>query len=221
MTAGTSKRSLRLPKALACHVSICKTTSSCYSHRQCSTTLQKLKQNHTGSLTRGAYSTMFRALIASSRPLLLRSRTTLLPHAHAHPHHASHALPPTTHSTPSASRGMKVRASVKVMCDGCSVVRRKGRIYIICSRNPKHKQVCPSFYGLISGLLVLTSFAATGLIWKCTYRMKNSGCATRSMLHYSYIYMAPTKGGREAIIGIPGQRSRVLGYHRVHIWYSY
>lgn len=36
---------------------------------------------------------------------------------------------------------MKVRASVKVMCDGCSVVKRKGRVYIICSKNPKHKQV--------------------------------------------------------------------------------
>ncbi|WVQ93880.1 50S ribosomal protein L36 [Kwoniella sp. CBS 9459] len=37
-------------------------------------------------------------------------------------------------------RGMKVRSSVKRFCDGCSVVRRKGRIYIICSKNPKHKQ---------------------------------------------------------------------------------
>ena len=82
---------------------------------------------------------MFRAFLASSRPLLLRSRITLLPHAHAHPHH--HALPSTTSQTPALARGMKVRSSVKVMCDGCSVVRRKGRIYIICSRNPKHKQV--------------------------------------------------------------------------------
>ncbi|KAJ7597013.1 ribosomal protein L36-domain-containing protein, partial [Mycena floridula] len=42
---------------------------------------------------------------------------------------------------PELARGMKVRASVKVMCDGCSVVKRKGRVYIICSKNPKHKQV--------------------------------------------------------------------------------
>lgn len=46
-------------------------------------------------------------------------------------------------------RGMKVRSSVKKFCDGCLVVRRKGRIYVICSKNPKHKQVCP-----ISSLLV-------------------------------------------------------------------
>lgn len=39
-------------------------------------------------------------------------------------------------------RGMKVRSSVKKFCDGCSVVRRKGRLYVICSKDPKHKQVC-------------------------------------------------------------------------------
>ncbi|SOV08931.1 uncharacterized protein UDID_04627 [Ustilago sp. UG-2017a] len=38
-------------------------------------------------------------------------------------------------------RGMKVRSSVKKFCDGCSVVRRKGRLYVICSKDPKHKQV--------------------------------------------------------------------------------
>jgi large subunit ribosomal protein L36 len=35
--------------------------------------------------------------------------------------------------------GMKVRASVKRICDGCKVVRRKGRVYVICN-NPRHKQ---------------------------------------------------------------------------------
>lgn len=34
---------------------------------------------------------------------------------------------------------MKVRSSVKKMCDNCKVVRRKGKVRIICS-NPKHKQ---------------------------------------------------------------------------------
>ncbi|KAF2651252.1 hypothetical protein K491DRAFT_607374 [Lophiostoma macrostomum CBS 122681] len=40
------------------------------------------------------------------------------------------------------TRGMKVRSSVKKMCDGCKSVRRKkGKyVYIICSKNPKHKQ---------------------------------------------------------------------------------
>jgi large subunit ribosomal protein L36 len=34
---------------------------------------------------------------------------------------------------------MKVRASVKKMCDKCRVVRRRGVVRILCA-NPKHKQ---------------------------------------------------------------------------------
>jgi large subunit ribosomal protein L36 len=34
---------------------------------------------------------------------------------------------------------MKVRSSVKKICDKCKVVRRHRRVYIICE-NPKHKQ---------------------------------------------------------------------------------
>ena len=34
---------------------------------------------------------------------------------------------------------MKVRASVKRMCDKCRVIRRHGRVMAICA-NPKHKQ---------------------------------------------------------------------------------
>lgn len=35
---------------------------------------------------------------------------------------------------------MKVRASVKRMCKKCNVIRRRGRVRVICE-NPKHKQV--------------------------------------------------------------------------------
>lgn len=34
---------------------------------------------------------------------------------------------------------MKVRASVKKICDNCRVIRRKGTVMVICT-NPKHKQ---------------------------------------------------------------------------------
>lgn len=34
---------------------------------------------------------------------------------------------------------MKVRSSVKRMCSGCKIVRRKGVVRVICD-NPKHKQ---------------------------------------------------------------------------------
>ncbi|MCR4260772.1 MAG: 50S ribosomal protein L36 [Candidatus Colwellbacteria bacterium] len=35
---------------------------------------------------------------------------------------------------------MKVRASVKKICNKCQVIRRKGRVYVICKTSPKHKQ---------------------------------------------------------------------------------
>jgi large subunit ribosomal protein L36 len=34
---------------------------------------------------------------------------------------------------------MKVRASVKKMCDKCIIVKRRGIVRVICE-NPKHKQ---------------------------------------------------------------------------------
>lgn len=35
---------------------------------------------------------------------------------------------------------MRVRSAVKRMCDACKIVRRRGRVYVICSANRKHKQ---------------------------------------------------------------------------------
>jgi len=34
---------------------------------------------------------------------------------------------------------MKVRASVKRICEHCKVVRRQGVVYVVCA-NPRHKQ---------------------------------------------------------------------------------
>jgi ribosomal protein L36 len=45
---------------------------------------------------------------------------------------------------------MKVRASVKARCKDCYVVRRKGRIYVYCKSNPKHKQR-QGFHTLVCG----------------------------------------------------------------------
>jgi large subunit ribosomal protein L36 len=36
---------------------------------------------------------------------------------------------------------MKVRASVKKFCGHCQIVRRKGKVRVICKVDPKHKQV--------------------------------------------------------------------------------
>jgi len=36
-------------------------------------------------------------------------------------------------------RPVKVRASVKRICENCKVVRRRGVVYVVCT-NPRHKQ---------------------------------------------------------------------------------
>ena len=42
----------------------------------------------------------------------------------------------------SANEGvfMKVRSSVKPICEHCKVIRRAGVVRIICKKNPRHKQ---------------------------------------------------------------------------------
>jgi large subunit ribosomal protein L36 len=35
---------------------------------------------------------------------------------------------------------MKVRPSVKKVCDRCKIIRRRGVVMVICSNNPRHKQ---------------------------------------------------------------------------------
>ncbi|NOZ62907.1 MAG: 50S ribosomal protein L36 [Calditrichaeota bacterium] len=35
---------------------------------------------------------------------------------------------------------MKVRSSVKKICDNCKVIKRRGKVRVIC-KNPRHKQV--------------------------------------------------------------------------------
>ncbi|MDO8424427.1 MAG: 50S ribosomal protein L36 [bacterium] len=34
---------------------------------------------------------------------------------------------------------MKVRPSIRKICNNCKIVRRQGNVYVIC-KNPKHKQ---------------------------------------------------------------------------------
>ncbi|MEM7168288.1 MAG: 50S ribosomal protein L36 [Planctomycetota bacterium] len=35
---------------------------------------------------------------------------------------------------------MKVRTSVRRMCESCKIVRRRGVLRVICDSNPRHKQ---------------------------------------------------------------------------------
>jgi large subunit ribosomal protein L36 len=45
-----------------------------------------------------------------------------------------------TRFTPAGLGGaMKVRTSVRKICEHCKIVRRKGRVYVVCT-NARHKQ---------------------------------------------------------------------------------
>ncbi|HXA08422.1 MAG TPA: 50S ribosomal protein L36 [Chthoniobacterales bacterium] len=35
---------------------------------------------------------------------------------------------------------MKVRPSVKRLCEACKIVKRKNVVRVICNKNPRHKQ---------------------------------------------------------------------------------
>jgi len=41
--------------------------------------------------------------------------------------------------TDEGEASVKVRPSVKPMCEKCKIIRRNGRVLVICS-NPRHKQ---------------------------------------------------------------------------------
>jgi large subunit ribosomal protein L36 len=81
-----------------------------------------------------------RALSFQSRPRLAALPSTSLS-ACGHRHEIGAAA-----SLAKGLRGMKVRSAVRKFCEGCSIVRRKGKVYVICSLNPKHKQVFIQIY---------------------------------------------------------------------------
>ncbi|KAL6939450.1 hypothetical protein ACO0RG_003289 [Hanseniaspora osmophila] len=41
---------------------------------------------------------------------------------------------------PTLARTFKVKTAVKKMCPDCYLARRKGRLWVYCRSNPKHKQ---------------------------------------------------------------------------------
>ena len=46
----------------------------------------------------------------------------------------------TTNLSVTRGASVKVRSSVKPICEHCKVVKRNGVTRVICKRNPKHKQ---------------------------------------------------------------------------------
>ena len=115
------------------------------------------RPNHPVNCNCHSCSATISTLLPPTRPRTLsRSLSTLLfkpnhptnCNCHSCAVEISSLLPPTRPSTPPSNtlmRGMKVRSAIKVYCNGCNIIRRKGTVFVICSKDPKHKQVDSSF----------------------------------------------------------------------------
>ncbi|KAM6135126.1 large ribosomal subunit protein bL36m [Pterocles gutturalis] len=50
------------------------------------------------------------------------------------------AVPPPAGLLPPLLAGLKSKTSLKRRCKDCFIVRRRGRLYVYCKTNPRHKQ---------------------------------------------------------------------------------
>ncbi|NXE25952.1 RM36 protein, partial [Ardeotis kori] len=50
------------------------------------------------------------------------------------------AVPPPAGLLPLLLAGLKTKTSLKRRCKDCFIVRRRGRLYVCCKTNPRHKQ---------------------------------------------------------------------------------
>lgn len=60
-------------------------------------------------------------------------------HTCSHEHSHSKIHMPSSFLT-TMTRTYKIRTAVKKFCADCYIARRKGRVYVLCKSNPKHKQ---------------------------------------------------------------------------------
>ncbi|CAH0493233.1 unnamed protein product [Peronospora farinosa] len=88
---------------------------------------------------------------------------------------------------------MKVRSSVKRMCDGCKVVRRRRKVYVICDRSPKHKQR-QGFH--------TSAFASFAVLQDCAVTSPNASFQA-VLKQQLFPDLAPFKAFRDAAIEIP------------------
>lgn len=89
---------------------------------------------------------------------------------------------------------MKVRSSVKRMCDGCKIVRRRRKVYVICDRSPKHKQR----QGFHTGAL-----AAPEAVGAPALALSPNASFQRTLKQLQFPGLAPFKAFRDAQIVVP------------------
>ncbi|KAF0708347.1 hypothetical protein DYB37_005907 [Aphanomyces astaci] len=84
---------------------------------------------------------------------------------------------------------MKVRSSVKKMCDSCKTVRRRGKVYVICDKSPKHKQR-QGFHTIATSVVDTAAMPAVA---------SPNASFRATMLHVQYPGLASFQSFREAV----------------------
>jgi large subunit ribosomal protein L36 len=76
---------------------------------------------------------LFSTEIRTDRMQVAFARPTI-----GHRHECDNRLPPASEAT-NQEQAVKVQPSVKRICEKCRIIRRHGRVMVICT-NPRHKQ---------------------------------------------------------------------------------
>lgn len=99
---------------------------------------------------------------------------------------------------------MKVKKAVKRICEHCFSTRRRGKLFIICKKNPRHKQ--RQLYHTTASAAVAADPAAAA-----TAALRSSSscdaCHSRWLLPQTNIYSSPLRYVTAAADGNPALRS--------------
>lgn len=83
---------------------------------------------------------------------------------------------------------MKVRSSVKKLCEFCRTVKRRGRVYVLCTANPKHKQrqgmSTFAYESPVPPVYVYDTFGPLWCSWELTVDFQICACILQLRQHF-------------------------------------
>lgn len=136
-----------------------------------------------------------------------------LPHTSSHAPRPSHPPPPL----PIDILPTQVRTALKKLCDGCRFVKRKGRIYVVCDKVPRHKQRQGVFTATEGAVEGGASTASTASWSDGGWGMQGAGASAWGAAHSCAVGAAAACCGGHARVGGGGVTGLVFtGNYRSH-----
>ena len=108
------------------------------------------------------------------------------------PTRASRPPSPQTNPKSAPPHTPQVRSAIKKLCEHCRIVKRKGRLYVVCSKVPKHKQR--------QGIFTTAASEAAGVEAPVLGQM-GGGNAAGAWHHHGGCVCCGTNGGGSAFVG--------------------